>query len=80
MVMAMKHVLEITHGGSVESSIDLIVHAIVESFIWIIDIELSKERRLIRRGKERANAMGKRTMDLEDIRATTTNLLKSSAN
>ena len=80
MVMAVKHVLESTHGRSVESIINLIVHAIVESFIWIIDIELSKEGRLIRRGKERANAIGKRTMDLENVRATTTTLLKSSAN
>jgi len=80
MMVTMKHVLKIPHNSSVQSSIDLILHAKVESFIWIIDIKLGIDRRLIRRRKKRANAMGKRAMDLEDIWTTTIILLKISAN
>ena len=80
MVMAMKHVLEITHNSSVQSGIELIVHTKVESFIWIIDIELGEDRRLIERGKKWSNAIGKRAMDFEDEWTTSIILQKLSAN
>jgi len=69
---AVQHVLKITHDISVQTSIILIFHSIVESILRIIDIELGIYRVLIGSREKRANTVGKSSMDLENVRTSTT--------
>jgi len=70
-VMAEEHVLEGLHGAPMQCTIPTVGHAIVQCIIWIIDVQLSIDRRLARRWKKGSSSVRKSTMELEDIRTTT---------
>jgi hypothetical protein len=76
IVMAIQHVLKISHDPSVETCVVLVGHAVVESILRVIYIELRIDRRCIGGRKKRASTMREGAMNLEDIWTSTTHILQ----
>jgi hypothetical protein len=66
-VMAEEHVLEGLHGATIQGSIPMIGHAMVESISRVIDIELGIGGRDAWSWEKGSSSMGESTMELEDI-------------
>ncbi len=80
MVVAVQHILKVSHDGPVQADIVWIVHVISQCIIGVIDIELGIDWRLIGSRKKGASPVRERTMDLEDIGTTTLHGQQIAAN
>src|SRR5271155_4903293 len=66
-MMTIEHVLQSLHCFSVKTGVCCVVHAKLECFMWIIDIELSIERSGSLSRNKRTALMVQSTLNFEDV-------------
>jgi len=80
MMIAVQHILKVSHNCPVQANVVWIVHMISQCVIRVVDIELGIDWGLIWSRKKGASTVGERTMDFEDIGTTTLHGQKITAN
>jgi hypothetical protein len=69
--MAIEHVLKVAHCGSIQFAIVSVSHAVVQGFFLVMYVKLRIDRGLTLCRKKGTGKMRKRSMNLEDVRAST---------
>jgi hypothetical protein len=70
-MVAVEHVLKGDHGMMIELGVPPVGHPKVDSISWIVNVQLSKDWRLLLRWKKRTTLVGKHAVQPKDVGAFT---------